>query len=96
MFKILDADPGRHRAVIGRRFTSPSASSRWRADKVSADLVREEGARSSILCRGLTDQGAGKLSASLGPEITVNVSRGDGRIDAVARMAMERAGFFNG
>jgi len=86
-----------HRSVIDTpmyRLISVLVRDEEQAQEVCAELVRREGVSSFILCPGFTNQGVGKLSASLGPDISVNVSRGDGPSNAVARKAMERAGFF--
>lgn len=86
-----------HRSVIDTpmyRLMSVLVRDEKEAEKVCAELVRKEGVSSIILCPGFTNQGVGRLSASLGPEISVNVSRGDGPSNAVARKAMEKAGFF--
>jgi len=91
-----DARP-EHRSVIDTpmyRLISVLVRDEMQAEKVCAELVRQEGVRSFILCPGFTNQGVGRLSWSLGPDISVNVSRGDGPSNAVARKAMERAGFF--
>jgi hypothetical protein len=86
-----------HRSVIDTpmyRLISVLVKDERQAEEVCAELVRKEGVSSFILCPGFTNQGVGKLSAILGPDISVNVSRGDGPSNAVARKAMERAGFF--
>ena len=86
-----------HRSVIDTpmyRLISVLVTDERQAEEVCAELVHEEGVRSFILCPGFTNQGVGRLSASLGPSISVNVSRGDGPSNAVAHQEMERAGFF--
>ena len=81
-------------AVLLGKYLSVLVTDERQAEEVCAELVHEEGVRSFILCPGFTNQGVGRLSASLGPSISVNVSRGDGPSNAVAHQEMERAGFF--
>jgi len=91
------ADPSKHRSVIEApmyRLISVLVKDEVQAEEVCAELVRREGVSSFILCPGFTNRGVGRLSASLGPDVSVNVSRGDGPSNAVARRAMERAGLF--
>lgn len=92
-----EAVPEVHRSVIDTpmyRLISVLVRDEAQAEKVCAELVRREGVSSFILCPGFTNQGVGSLSAALGPDVSVNVSRGDGPSNAVARRAMEKAGFF--
>ncbi len=92
-----DADPAKHRSVIETplyRLISVLVRHEKEAEKVCLDLVRTEGVSSFILCPGLTNAGIGRLSEALGPGISINVARGDGPSNAVARQAMEKAGFF--
>lgn len=93
-----DADPAKHRSVIETplyRLISVLVRNEDEAAKVCADLVRKEGVSSFILCPGFTNNAIGRLSEALGPGISINVARGDGPSNAIARQAMERAGFFN-
>lgn len=90
------ADPSKHRSAIDApmyRLISVLVRGEEDAEQVCAELVRKEGVSSFILCPGFSNQGVGRLSASLGPGISVNVSRGDGTSNAVARKEMEKAGF---
>lgn len=92
-----EALPDRHRSVIDTpmyRLISVLVRDEVQAEEVCADLVRQEGVSSFILCPGFTNRGVGSLSAALGPDVSVNVSRGDGPSSAVARKAMEHAGLF--
>lgn len=92
-----EADPSEHRSVIDApmyRLISVLVKDERQAEEVCADLVRREGVRSFILCPGFTNQGIGRISSSLGQGISINVARGDGPSNAVARQEMERAGFF--
>lgn len=92
-----DADHEKHRSVIETplyRLISVLVQNEKEAEKVCKDLVEKEEVSSFIFCPGFTNQGVGKISASLGPDISVNVSRGDGPSNAAARKAMEKAGFF--
>ncbi len=91
-----DADPAKHRSVIETplyRLISVLVRDEKQAEEVCGDLVRTEGVSSFILCPGFTNKGIGRLSEALGPGISINVSRGDGPSNAVARQAMEKAGF---
>jgi len=93
-----DADPAKHRSAIETplyRSISVLVRDESQALKVCADLIRKEGVSSFILCPGFTNAGIGRLAEALGPGISINVARGDGPSNAVARQAMERAGFFN-
>lgn len=90
------ADPSKHRSAIDApmyRLISVLVRGEEDGEQVCAELVRKEGVSSFILCPGFSNQGVGRLSASLGPGISVNVSRGDGTSNAVARKEMEKAGF---
>jgi len=92
-----DADPEKHRSVIETplyRLISVLVRDEEEAVKVSKDLVNREGVSSFILCPGFTNKAIGILSETLGPGISINVARGDGPSNAIARQAMERAGFF--
>ena len=92
-----EADPSKHRSVIEApmyRLISVLVRDETQAEQVCAELVRKEGVSSFILCPGFSNQGVGRLSQTLGPSVSVNVSRGDGASNAVARKEMERAGFF--
>ena len=92
-----DADPEKHRGVIETplyRLISVLVRDEGEAEKVCADLVKNDGVSSFIFCPGFTSRTLGRLSETLGPNISINVARGDGPSNAVARKAMERAGFF--
>lgn len=92
-----DADPEKHRSVIVTplyRLISVLVRDEDEAVKVSRQLVEKERVSSFILCPGFSNGGIGRLSEALGPGISINVARGDGPSNAVARQAMERAGFF--
>jgi len=92
-----DAVPEKHLSVIETplyRLISVLVRDEDEALKVSADLVNKEGVSSFIFCPGFTNRALGRLSETLGPKISINVARGDGPSNAVARQAMEKAGFF--
>jgi len=91
-----DAGP-EHRSVIETpmyRLISVLVRDEHQAERVCVDLVDREGVSSFILCPGFTNKGIGTLSETLGPTISINVARGDGPSNVIARQAMERAGFF--
>ena len=91
-----DADPAKHRSVIETplyRSISVLVRDESQAQEVCADLIRKEGVRSFILRPGFTNAGIGRSSEALGPDVSINVARGDGPSNAIARKELERAGF---
>lgn len=92
-----EADPSMHRGVVDApmyRLISVLVRDEGQAQRVCADLAHDEGVTSFILCPGFSNRTVGRLSELLGPGISVNVARGDGPSNAVARKEMEKAGFF--
>ncbi len=92
-----DADPARHRSVIDTslyRLISILVRDEKQAAEVCTELVRGEGVQSFLLCPGFTNKGVGRIAEAVGDGVSVNVARGDGPSNVMARQAMEGAGFF--
>lgn len=45
---------------------------------ICRDLVQHEGIQSFILCPGFTHQAVARIAEVVGPEVSVNIARGDG------------------
>lgn len=91
-----DAEPSRHRTVVETslyQLTTVLVRDEDQAVELCRELVRD-GVQSFLLCPGFTNHGVGRIAEAAGDGVSVNVARGDGPSNAVARQAMERAGFF--
>jgi hypothetical protein len=90
-----EADPLRHRSVVETahyRLITVLVRDQEQAVEVCQDLVNKECVESFLLCPGFTNKGVGRIAEAVGENVSVNVARGDGPSNAIARKAMERAG----
>ena len=90
-----EADPLRHRSVVETthyKLITVLVRDQEQAVKVCKDLVNEEGVESFLLCPGFTSKGVGKIAEAVGDNISVNVARGSGPSNAIARKANKRMG----
>jgi hypothetical protein len=93
-----DADPDRHRCIVRTpmyELTSILVKNEEEAIWMCKELVEEDGVQSFILCPGFTNKGVAIISEAVGEGVSVNVARGDGPSNVIARRAMEEAGFFS-
>ena len=75
-------DPKKHRASIklpkGETTLVVCELSNYdQVTEVCKQLVQNEGVQSFILCPGFTHEGVAKVANAVGPEIAINVARGD-------------------
>lgn len=78
-----DADPDRDVSLLKTPLIEVTTVLTQHSDierevAVCRDLVQQKGIQSFILCPGFTHQAVARITEAVGPEVSVNVARGDG------------------
>ncbi len=92
-----DADREKHRCVIETslyKLFVVIVRDQAQAIAVAKKLLEEEGIHSILLCPGFTHRDVAEIQEAVKGRAGVVVARGDGPSTAIARAAMEKAGWF--
>ena len=78
-----DADPDRDISLLNTSSIEVTTvliqhSDIERIIAICRDLVQQKGIQSFILCPGFTHQAVARIAGAVGPEVSVNIARGDG------------------
>lgn len=88
-----DADAGTHRAVIETqkyKLLVVVARDQEQAVAECRRLVDEEGIHAVMLCPGFTHRDVAEIVETVGPNVSVNVARGDGPGNRIAMEVIAR------
>ncbi len=92
-----DADPQRdHTVITTGLYTCHTVvvPDQERGAEVCRRMAADEGIQAVMLCPGHTNADVAEIAGIFGPEVSVNVARGDGPSNGVAMKAMQEAGWF--
>ena len=88
-----DADPEKHNCLIDTgkyQLFVVVVRDQGQAVAAAEDLVAREGIHSILLCPGFTHADIAGIVEAVGPEVGVNVARGDGPANRVAFATLQR------
>lgn len=93
-----DADPTKHRCMIDTprfKMFAVVVENQEQAVAECKSLVETEGVHSILLCPGFTHTNIAEIVETVGEDVSVCVSRGDGPSSRVVAEVMKREGWFS-
>jgi len=92
-----DADKEKHRSFIDTgmyRLWTVIVKNQEEALLVADEFVKNEGIETILLCPGFSHTDIAEIVKTVGANVAVSVSRGDGPGNRISQEALKRAGFF--